>query len=57
MGARRSPQLAEGVRLLLEGKTAYRAAQLSGVTASAIRQTKEYQKLRDSKRQKTGVGP
>lgn len=45
MGARRSPQLAEGVRLLLSGKTAYAAAKLSGVTASAIRQTREYKDL------------
>lgn len=52
MGARRSPELAEGVRLLLLGNTAYRAAIMSGVTASAIRQTKEYRELRDSKRQK-----
>lgn len=52
MGARRSPQLVEGVRLLLLGHTAYRAALMSGVTASAIRQTKEYKALRDSKRQK-----
>lgn len=50
MGARRSPQLAEGVRLVMAGMTAYKAAKIAGVTASAIQQTKEYQELRKAKK-------
>lgn len=50
MGAKRSAQMVEALRLIMAGKTAAEAARLAGVTKGAISKTREYRELKETRK-------